>query len=480
MLLHLILLAQIGLGGMAGLNGYPTNAPTISALTQSVDANTVVLSWTTSIASDTRASCGTEQSPDNGIAAASTSHQIVVAGLAPSTLYTCTVTSGRTSQTIAATTTAFATSTPITGLVYGTWQDYNTVGPPAHTMTGDTYYNTRSNDGVTYLTTMDTSGWNGLPNFSASLMLAKFTSESPLTVVDVNLLSGYSDVVLPDAKAGGLISVAGTLYALFNRLVGIAGNYEPILYGSIISSPDHGVTWNNFQAPNTYTTTGAEMVPISTALWPQSVSFTNFSCNHFIMYGADDGTTGEAVANNRFNDGNAYIYLIALGYGSGTTCSVNNNDSAYLMRVPRSQIGRLNVTDYQYWVSGDGNLDSNWTYTASSAGAILTNAAKLGWMSIQYIPTLNRYLMMTFYYPSGAGNTANSVQLGYESSTPWGPWTLIATNTFTGTGYYSPMILQDSALAATFGTTTMTLMSTQNFANLTNYHLFYNTMTVTH
>jgi Scaffold domain len=67
--------------------------------------------------------------------------------------------------------------------------------------------------------------------------------------------------------------------------------------------------------------------------------------------------------------------------------------------------------------------------------------------------------VMTFYYPSGSSNPANSVQLGYESPTPWGPWTLIATNTFTGTGYYSPITLQSSALAATFGSTTMTLMS---------------------
>jgi hypothetical protein len=481
----LFLLLQVtALGGQAGINGYPSNAPTISALAESVDANTVVLTWTTSIASDSRAACGSEQSPDNGIDPAATSHSIVVAGLTPSTGYTCTVQSGAVTANIAATTTALAATTPITGISLGAMTDYNTTPVPACTMTGDTYYNTRSNDGITYMLTMDTSGWNCQPNNSSALQLAKFTHETPnLVGSTVNYLTAYPyNYPTPTAKAGGLMSIAGQLYVLFTRL-GVASNpyYEPITAGSYITSPDHGATWNNFQTPSTYTATGSQLAPPSAAFWPQGFAGTNFSSNHFIMYGADDGTRGNSVTANRFNDGNAYVYIISLGYGTGSNSSVNNNDNAYLMRVPRSKIGRLNVTDYQYYVSGDGNLDSSWSSNYSSAGTILSNTAELGWSFIQYIPVLNRYLWLTFYYPSGAGPDAtDSVWLEYESATPWGTWTQIGTQSFPSTGFYSPMILTDTALSAGLSPTTMTYLTTESYALPATYNLFYGTMTVNH
>lgn len=478
------LLLQVGLGGLAGINAYPTNAPAISALTQTVDANTVVLSWTTSIAADSRAACGSEQSPDNGIDAPSTSHSVVVAGLTPSTLYSCVVTSGSTSQTISATTHALPTTTPITGISVGSETNYNTTPAPTCTMTGDTYYNTRSNDGVTYMLTMDTSGWNCQANNSSSLQISKFTQETPnLVGSTVNYLTAFPyNYPTPTAKAGGLMSIAGTFYMLLNRL-GITVNptYEPIMSGSIISSPDHGATWNNFQTPNTYTATGTQMLPQSLAMWPQGFSGSNFSSNHFVMMGADDGTRGNSVAANRANDGNAYVYIVSLGYGSGSTSSVDNNDNAYLMRVPRSKIGRFNANDYQYYVSGDGNLDTNWTSNYASAGVILSNAGKLGWMFIQYIPALNRYLLLTFYYPNGAGsNATDSVWLEYEAPTPWGTWTQIGTQSYPSTGEYSPMILTDTALSAAFSPTTVTYLTTQSYAIPANYNLFYGTMTITH
>lgn len=486
-MLALVLLAQLaGAGsfaGSGGINSWKQPVTVISSVTASPDANTVVLSWTTDISADSRASCGSQQSHSNGDAAAATSHTITVSGLTPSTAYTCTVQSGSTTATVSSTTTALATTVPATGLVYGAFINYNTTPTPPFTMTGDTYYNAVSNDGANYMLTMDTSGWNGGANFSASLMLAKFSSLSPLTGTNVNLLSGYKgSALITDAKAGGLMSIAGSLYVLLNRITtsGTNAPYEPITAGSIIVSPDHGANWNNIQNPQGSFPNGQELAPDSATLWPQGIAGTNFSSNHFVMYGADDGTLGFSVANNRFNDGNEYVYVVSLGYGTASQSSVDNNDNAYLMRVPRSKIGRLNPTDYQYFVSGDGNLDTNWTNTASSAGAILTNTGKLGWSSINYIPALNRYLWMTFYYPSGVGTPANSVQLGYESPTPWGPWTLIATNTFTGTGYYSPIILHSSALAATLSGTAVTIMSTQNFTSLSNYNLFYQSIAVTH
>jgi hypothetical protein len=485
MLAHLLLLAQLaGAGsfsGAGGINSYSQPVTVISALAQSVDANTVVLTWTTDIASDSRGHCGTHESPDDGVQSGVTSHVLAVAGLAPSTLYSCTIQSGSTTQAIAATTSALAASTPITGISIGSFTNYNSTSPP-NTMSGDTYYNTRSNDGVTYMLTMDTSGWNGMPGLTSALQIAKFTNESPIVGSTVNYLSGFTGAPVPTAKAGGLMSIGGVFYILLNRLsTDVSNIYETITSGSMMMSPDHGATINNYQNPTTYTTTGANLKPQQLCMWPQGNPNTNWSSNHFVMYGADDGTLGYQVANNRFNDANEYVYIVSLGYGTGSHSSVNNNDNAYLMRVPRSKIGRMNPTDYQYYVSGDGNLDSNWSSISTNAGAILTNAGKLGWMWIQYVPVLNRYLLLTFYYPSGAGagGANNSVWLEYESPTPWGTWTQIGTQTFTGTGYYSPMILTDTALSAGFSPTTMTVLTTQSFLG-SGYNMFYGTMTVTH
>lgn len=484
-MLALILFFQLAgsgsfIPGQGGINGYFQASPTISNLIASPDANTIVLSWTTSIASDSYGSCGGIQSQDNGVATASTSHVLAISGLTPSTGYSCTAKSGITIQTVSSTTTALSISTPITAASITTFTNYNTTPTPPFTMTGDTYYNTVSNDGITYLCTMDTSGWNGLAAHTSALQLAKFTSESPLIASTVNYLSAYTfSYPSPAAKAGGLISIAGNLYMLFNRLATDNTFFENVYFGSLIESTDHGTTWNNYQAQATFTTTGANLNPLSVSMWPQNNTNTNWSTNHFVMQGADDGTVGYLVTNNRVNDANEYVYIISLGYGSNSNSAVNNNDNAYLMRVPRSKFSRMNSLDYQYYVSGDGNLNSNWSNNNTNAGTILTNSGKLGWSSIQYVPSLNRYIWGTFYYPSGAGTTSNSVWLWYEAQFPWGPWTQIGTQTWSSTGYYSPIIQQDTALAAGSVSTTMTVLTTQDFRGA-NYNMFYGTLTLSH
>ncbi|MGH7594678.1 MAG: hypothetical protein ACRELE_12630 [Gemmatimonadales bacterium] len=167
--------------------------------------------------------------------------------------------------------------------------------------------------------------------------------------------------------------------------------------------------------------------------------------------------------------------------GGGEACcaGVANGDHYYLARVSRGKIGHLHASDWQFYISGDGTLDANWTSSQGSAGAVLTNTGELGLPNIQYLPALNRYLLSTFYYPSGAGTPTNSVQLFYEAAHPWGPWTQIASQSFPTTGNYSPIVLQASALAATLPTVTITMLSTQSFTGA-NYNLFYGTVTVTH
>src|SRR4030095_13290151 len=72
--------------------------PVISDLVYTVTESTIVATWTTDIAADSNLSAGGKAAIDNGFAANSTSHQAVVTGLLPSTLYSCIVTSGGTSS----------------------------------------------------------------------------------------------------------------------------------------------------------------------------------------------------------------------------------------------------------------------------------------------------------------------------------------------------------------------------------------------
>jgi len=467
--------------GQGGLNGWFKNSPTISAVTQSTSATTVVLQWTTSIASDSRGNCGSEEAVDDGIQSGVTSHEIIVAGLSPSTSYTCTVVSGTTTATITATTTALAATTPITGISIGSITNYNSTSPPSQ-MNGDTFYNFVSNDGTTYMTTDDTIGW-GPTGTSSAILLAKFTSLSPLTGTNVNPLSGYGPCCTPQGQQGlspklnGLWGQAGQLYiSLTNQLQTGFAYFQ--FYGSMIFSNDHGATWNNMQAPTTFASNGTPMTPYTKTLFPGTTP-TSFGSSDFVIYGADDGTLGYLVAANRFDNGDAFVYGISNNVG-GSGAAWNNGDHYYLWRVPRAKLSRLNATDYQFYVSGDGTLDASWSNAQSSSLPIITNTGELSIASIQYIPALNRYLLMTFYYPSGAADPANSVWLVYESPHPWGTWTLISTSTYPTLGYYNAVILQSDALAATFGSTTMRIMWTGNFDNSPAYNMNYATMTVSH
>jgi hypothetical protein len=469
--------------GQGGLNGYAQNSPTISSVTQSSDATTVVLQWTTSIASNSLGSCGSEQSPDNNVGPPSTSHIVTVAGLAPSTAYSCTVRSGTTTSTISATTAALATSTPITSLSLGTFISYNASSPP-HTMNGDTFYNTLSNDGINYFINADTTtGCNGA-GISAATMLEKFTTLTPITCADVNAMSAYGpccSTSTPDGlspKGQGLLSMAGNLFMTLQRTNEANAPIQYQFAGSIIMSPDHGATWNNMQNPAVFHANAQEMTPPGISFFDYNDASAppfNFSTNTFVMYGSDDGTLGQLVSANRVDNANAYIYLFSSGVGSGSGSAWNNSDSYYLARIPRSKLNRLNATDYQFYVSGDGTLDSSWAPNIGAAVPVLTNTGKLSICNVQYIPALNRYLLMTFNYPVPA-NAANSNWLGYEAPHPWGPWTLVYSNTFTGTGYYGEVILQSSALAATLPSPSMTLFFDPNYQ--AGNSMFYTTLTL--
>jgi hypothetical protein len=363
-------------------------------------------------------------------------------------------------------------------------------------MSGDTFVNTISNDGINYLGGGDTSGYSGAPICSYTTILAKFTSLSPPTATNVNTLNGLGGGCADLPKDGnlspkpvGLLSVGGTLFMTLTNATQAGGSGIGLFkYGSMMVSLDHGATWINQSSRCISTSTGLINSPYTTRLWPNGPPY--FDASTFVMHGADDGTLGYTTAANRVLNANVYVYGISNALASGGGIAAwNNGDAYYLWRVPRSEIIDLNPSEYQFYRGGDGTQDNAWSSTQSSAVAIITNdgnsanlpanPGELSDATVQYIPALNRYLLITYFYPLGNGSAANSTWLAYESPTPWGTWTPITVSFINTVGYYGAFILQSDALSATSSPTTMRLFFADNFEG-PDYNMFYATMTVNH
>jgi hypothetical protein len=504
--------AQLSIGGNSVVGGavvgtgYLTPAPAISGLTLSPSATTIVGTWSTQTVSSSSMACSTTpgsytiNAVDNGTQTAVLTHQSGLGGIAASTTYYCQVTStnsvGSTQAVASVTTTAAQSSTAITGLVLGTATAYNSLNG-ANQGCADTYNMAVSNDGKTYLTNADTIGpggpcsftESGVPgNTSASMSMMVMTSESPYAIQTLNNMTAYGACCSPTGddnlsqKPTGLISVAGNLFLSTSRegststTSGFNKPYFPFTSQQIKMSPDHGLTWNNFQSPNNFIANGNPTTPASASMFPVT-SFTNWGSSAFVSYCGDDGTLGYLISCNRHDNGELYVYGIAnegVNYAGGTGAGCGGN-AFYEWRISRAKMKNLNIADYQYFTGGDGSSDSNWSATASAAVAIISNPCSLSNAAIQYIPAKNRYLLLTYSAPAGVLTDTSATQwLGYESPHPWGPWTLIYTQNFTGNGPYNPIIVNRTAWTGT----TPTLLYTGNFANVSIYQMYIAPLTI--
>jgi len=436
----------------------------ISNVNWSASATTAQVTWQTSAASDSILQCGSAlgryafHAVDNGTQLSVTSHSGIVGGLTAGTAYTCqvqsrTVTGSSASAIVSVTTTAEPSTTPITGLSVGGFTPYNANG---HQMDGDTFYNCISNDGATYLTLDDSNGFGLSMPGGSNQMLGKLISESSMFGVDVNFLSsygiagGYAGSDSLGAKASGLYCHGGNVYLVTQRVGAYAGNGAvKHLSAQIIKSADHGQSWSNFQDPYGYNVNGSMTYPADATMFG---SHTLFGASAFVMYGADDGSTGYRVDN-----ADAYAYII------GNDGYWNNGNALYLARIPKAKLPNLNPSDIAYYIGGDGNSDAAWASSITGIQPILSADGRMSEPAVQYIPALNRYLLFEWYYPNSiqasSTNSANSQWITYEAPHPWGPWTLIDSRNWPTQGYYNPVPLQRSALNGT----TLTLMSTGNF-----------------
>jgi hypothetical protein len=271
--------------------------------------------------------------------------------------------------------------------------------------------------------------------------------------------------------------MAGKLYMLvgrqLNQATGGMGTNTAYVQdaGQMIVSSDRGATWNNFQNPAISNAQGSPTSPIDATMFPGVPG--NFGSATFVMYCPDDGNLGYMDTCNLSDNANAYVYLMANdGYW-------NNGNVLYLARVPRAKMSRLQNSDYQFFVGGDGINDASWTTDQTKAQPVLSSSGKLSEPNVQYIPTLNRYLLLTYSYPDGLAPpkpaSPHTIWQAYESPHPWGPWTLINTTDWPTQGYYNPVILSDTA--SSLGPT---IMFTNDFMTWPNYSMYTTTMNIQH
>jgi hypothetical protein len=169
---------------------------------------------------------------------------------------------------------------------------------------------------------------------------------------------------------------------------------QTVLNMSLIKSTDHGKTWSRDSLTNR-----------DHPMW----TTPKFSTGFFFKYGQNGGST------NR-DDADRYVYAISNdGYW-------NCGTALYLGRVPRSKIGDLNATDWEY------RADGRWTSTIGDATPLPgfpTGLAQCTSGSPIWVPALQQYVTVTWYDPGGMKKwyyPENVTFSFYQADHPWGPW----------------------------------------------------------
>lgn len=472
-----------GAGGGSGGGGGGSAISITSGPTYSQSDTTIVATWTTAGAANSTAVCGGKSGVDNNIAAPSTFHQAIVVGLTPSTLYACSVTSGSTSSgSTNVTTNAAQTRTAPTSAINGL-ATINT------TPNGDTFYNAVSNDNITYVALDDSSGLT--TGCSQNMQINKFTTESTMAGSAVNCFTAFGAGGTSNGtdgtgghaasnKLNGFFAMGGALYAFASRNVysSVSGlTTQTAWNGYWMKSNDHGVSWNNFQNPTGFTPTGQQTSPLGATMFPTNL----YGWCVPTRYALDDGTNGYLTAGNRIDGADAFVYI------SCTDGLWNNSSNLYLARIPRIQFAAQNYGALQYWTGPAPAsatptafvADSNWSSSSTSATAIYSAANQTSSQDMVFVPTLNIYLLLTWYQPNPAV-TSNSTWVISSGATPAGPWTTLLTQVNNPSGFYNPVVQHRTVATNVLSSAiNLQLLYSGDYNNqATYYHPTYSTLTL--
>jgi hypothetical protein len=219
-------------------------------------------------------------------------------------------------------------------------------------------------------------------------------------------------------KACGQECIDGVFYAFVSRNVYGSDSKDPLMrqlatHSSLIKSSDRGRTWMRTAQEN-----------YDKPMWPGP----NFGAPFFVHYGRDGGDVVQ-------DDGNVYVYAVS------TNGFWNDGDRLILGRVRRTNLPRLNSSDWEYYAGLDGRGVPKWSREIGSATAILERAARCGQTPICYVPALDTYLLISWYNTPVLTQWFKPEEMHYDfyqAPHPWGPWSLIdsISDRFMGPGYH--------------------------------------------
>jgi len=289
---------------------------------------------------------------------------------------------------------------------------------------GDSWDPTWSQDDALYSAVNDGAGFGTLKR---NIGFNRISGSDPRTLTGQlqNIMDEYGEMNAPSAidgrnwKSGGSISIDGTLYLSIgmDRYVDADfGGRQTRVNSSIIKSSDHGLKWSRPMEENR-----------DRPMFPGM----RFATPFFIHFGKE-------YAAATVDKADRYVYA------TSNNGFWDNGDNYILGRVSRSKLSALNAADWSFYQGGDGMQDSSWTLEMNNAALIINAPGQCGEAGVTYLPALNRYVLISWYYPNGNGHsgTIDATEFAfYESPKPWGPWTRIKVILNQPQGWYIPRVV---------------------------------------
>lgn len=296
-------------------------------------------------------------------------------------------------------------------------------------VTDDTFYNTVGSDGSVISTANDSTGVNNSCTvYGRDIAILKMRGPDParFRVSTVNCMDSYGPRgggQNPDGcswKSGGITRIGSVIYLVVARQLHQcsagrqSGGLQPSSDASIIRSNDGGRTWTN---PWGVTSRDGAAPAWSNRLHRYRAMFPGhqFSAPFFIQYGPGNTHTVDGA--------DRYLYAVS------TNGYTYNGSYLRLARVPLNKIQRARA--WQYYHGAVGGAGRQWTSSPVGATQVLRAPHGLSQPSIQYVPSLKRYVLLTSSFtragpdfPSRAETPYTSYHF-YTAPKPWGPWTKV-------------------------------------------------------
>lgn len=272
--------------------------------------------------------------------------------------------------------------------------------------TGDPFW---ADDGTLYTFMCDGRGFGKGPQMNLNFNRLEGGGDwFSLTGIPVHPMDDYGKANQKEAdnatwKICGQECIDGVFYAFVARNVyGKDNKGDPLMrqssfHASLIKSTDRGRTWTRSAAEN-----------LRAPMWPG----TRFGAPSFIHFGQDGGAVSKDAADR-------FVYAVSNnGFWNG-------GDDFVLGRVERAKLARLQASDWEYRAGED-----QWVKDPGAAVPVLRRPGKLGWTSPCYLPSLERYLLVSWHLTPTLKKWFEPGEVVYdfhEAPHPWGPWTFVSS-----------------------------------------------------